>query len=356
MHYLNKIDYFSVSLNQIIILKKHFLIVALGIFFSILIASYLIESQEESNAFYATSTLIFIACLGVLISYITYFLTLVLDKLLPWETQTGNRFLAGLFCGFLVVFLVSVFAFYGYDLLFLSNNSFLENNEQTVIKLAILIFILMLMYGVIYFALYSYYTFATLQIETVKQERKQIDLQLKALKSQLSPHFLFNSLNTISSLAFRNVDKTTFFIRKLAKMYMYTLSSYHIKMISLEEELAFAKSYIYLITTRLEDTFSASIELSESVLKSKIPPLTLQMLLENVVKHNVMDATQKLKVRIYEEENMLCVQNNITEKPANVTSFHIGLKNINSRYLLLAKKGIIVSNGTNFTVKIPLLK
>ena len=74
--------------------------------------------------------------------------------------------------------------------------------NQLFIKIAIILFIAVLIFEVIYFALYSYYSYATLQIETVKQERKQIELQLKALKSQLSPHFLFNSLNTISSLVF----------------------------------------------------------------------------------------------------------------------------------------------------------
>ena len=228
--------------------------------------------------------------------------------------------------------------------------------HYVLIKIAILFFILILIYEVIYFALYSYYSYATLQIETVKQERKQIELQLNALKSQLSPHFLFNSLNTISSLAFKNKKKAERFIRRLANMYDYTLKSYNSKLISLSEELSFVNSYLFLLETRFENKFKCSITISENLLESKIPPLTLQMLIENAVKHNQLSKKIPLEISITTDENYITIQNNLTEKQEKITSFNIGLKNINSRYLLLSNKGIIVINNNSFTVKIPILR
>jgi LytS/YehU family sensor histidine kinase len=195
-----------------------------------------------------------------------------------------------------------------------------------------------------------------LQIESVKQERKQIDLQLKALKSQLSPHFLFNSLNTISSLVFVDKKKAKLFIRRLSKLYDYTLQSYHSKLITLKEELDFVESYQYLLAIRFEDKFKTNIRIDEGLWSTKIPPLSLQMLVENAVKHNTMSIEKPLIIDVFIEGEYICVTNTITESPKEKTSFHVGLKNINKRYLLLVNKGISVSNGNNFSVKIPIIR
>jgi LytS/YehU family sensor histidine kinase len=223
-------------------------------------------------------------------------------------------------------------------------------------KLGIVLLILVLIIEIIYFALYSYYSYTSFQIETVRQERKQIELQFKALKSQLSPHFLFNSLNTISSLVFKDKTKAEGFIRKLAEMYQYTLQSYQTQLISLREELDFVNSYQYLLQTRFGTKFQCTIEIDEELLASHIPPLTLQMLLENAVKHNVLSEEDPLKVQVTSDKKYIIVKNNITKKPQKVSSFQIGLKNINARYLLLREEGIAVSNGESFEVKIPLIR
>ena len=157
-------------------------------------------------------------------------------------------------------------------------------------------------------------------------------------------------------MVYSDVDKTEAFIRRLAKMYQYTLSSYHNKLISLREELDFVESYQYLLATRFENRFFAKIDLPEEILDTKIPPLTLQMLLENAVKHNTMDLKNPLHITIDVEEDHICIKNNCTEAPNKVASFHIGLKNINERYLLLANKGISITSGSHFIVKIPIIR
>lgn len=332
-------------------MKKHFFIAIVGLLIGVLVGYYILISEYQENETFSSTNVLIISCFGIVLANIIYFISSKLDKMLPWQKHVNNRLLIGIVANFAIAYALV------YGLLF-SLNFFSQNTILTssiLIKIAIVLFVLVLLYEIIYFALYSYYSYATLQIETVRQERKQIELQLKALKSQLSPHFLFNGLNTVSSLVFKDENKAEKFIRKLANMYNYTLKSYDVKLITVEEELEFVKSYIYLIQTRFNKSFTCTIQLDDTILKTKIPPLTLQMLVENAVKHNILTIKNPVNVTITSAENQLIVQNNITEKPTKITSFNIGLKNINARYLLLAQQGISSTNGENFTVKLPLI-
>ncbi len=337
-------------------MKKHLIIIVSSAVLSLILSYYLVISNQGELQEYTITIGLLSVSLGLLVAYILYFLAIKLDQLYPWQTQTNNRLFIGFILQIFAAFSIIFGFIYVYSNLIISNEEFFTEYQETLIKLSILLCILLLVYSVVYFAFYSYYSFATLQIESVKQERKQIDLQLKALKSQLSPHFLFNSLNTISSLVHTNTKKSELFIRKLANMYQFTLSSYHSMLISLEEELDFVASYQYLLETRFEDKLAIKINIPATLNATKIPPLALQMLIENAVKHNTMDKKNPLQVSVYVEGNHICVKNNITEEPSHKTSFHIGLKNINTRYLLLASKGISISNGNVFLVKIPIIR
>lgn len=337
-------------------MKKHFFIVCIGILLGISISYYLVLSEQEAQIVYTIPMGAFAAIAGVAISYAVYGTAVWLDKFLPWKKHAGNRILIGLLLHFVVATSIAVIITYSYDFIYIGTEFVKVTYELPFIKLAIVLFITTLVFEIIYFALFSYYSYATLQIAVVKHERKQIELQLKALKSQLSPHFLFNGLNTISSLAYKNKEKASQFIRGLAGMYTYTLKSYDVKMISLREELSFVKDYLYLVETRFEDKLQCHIDIQEELLETKIPPLTLQMLVENAVKHNVLSDAHPLRIDITSNHQQITVHNNVTEKPIKVTSFNIGLKNINARYLLLAGEGISITNGESFTVKIPVIK
>ena len=335
-------------------MKKHFFIIFLGILLGVLLSYYLIVNDQNAPQSLGLETGVICSLLGVLIGYIVFFTTLYFNKIVPWQQQSNHRLLLGLVGHYVISVVVSIGLIYLYAL-FKDEQQFFVMYENELIKLAILLFILVFIYEIIYFALFSYYSFAILQIETVKQERKQIDLQLKALKSQLSPHFLFNCLNTISSLVHKNKAIATLFIKKLVTMYHYTLESYNATLISLEEEINFLEAYRYLIMCRFENKLTIDIDLPKELMQTKIPPLTLQMLVENAIKHNRLSQNNPLQVLVYLKDDAICVHNNITEPVQRTTSFHIGLKNINSRYLLLVKKGIIVSNGTEFSVLIPII-
>jgi len=336
--------------------KKHVSITCSGAIFGFFITYFIVmgDAGESTTSLDTLDTFLGII-VGITSAYWMYFSAILLDKLLPWHKQEGNRLLIGIFAHFFVAFLWSLFILYTSSFLF-NDIDFANIRELYMLKLAIILIILVLIIEIIYFALYSYYSYTTFQIETVRQERKQIELQLKALKSQISPHFLFNSLNTISSLVFKDRKMAEGFIRKLAELYQYTLSSYQRKLTTLKNELEFVDSYQYLLKTRFGEKFQCEVEVTTDLLTTKIPPLTLQMLLENAVKHNVLDKENPLKVRIFSDRKYVIVQNNITRKPKKVTSFQIGLKNINSRYLLLHEEGIVVTNGENFQVKLPLIR
>ncbi|WP_211295560.1 sensor histidine kinase [Polaribacter porphyrae] len=337
-------------------MKKYFHIPVLGILLGIAISYFLIYSEQQENIIYLLKDAVLASGLGMLITLIISKTILILNRFLPYQNQTGNRLFAGFITHFTVAFSLTLIVFYFYQLFFFDVTNFYGEFDAVILKLGIILLILTIIFEVIYFALYSYYSYSKFQIETVKQERKQIELQLKALKSQLSSHFLFNSLNTISSLIYKDENKAETFVRRLAKMYDFTLKSYHQKLITLQEEVDFVNAYIFLLQTRFQDKFTCSISIDDDLLTSKIPPLTLQMLVENAVKHNQLSVDKPLNINIKSTEKEIIIENNITETPKNITSFNIGLKNINTRYLLLINKAISVIRGENFTVKIPLIK
>lgn len=355
-----EIDYFRymqrlTQLTKTVLFKKHLFIVVLGSLLGFLISFYLVESETVDAVSFSSFQVVLSCFIGIVVAYVVFLSSLLLDAFLPWRRFMEARLFVGIIALFVLSFLLISGVIYTFDYFTNDTLNFMAVYQPMLIKLAIILFILILIFEIIYFALYSYYSYTTLQIEAVKQERKQIELQLGALKSQLSPHFLFNSLNTISSLVYKERRKAQQFIRKLANMYQYTLKSYSEKLITLEEELTFVKDYLFLLETRFENKLSCTINISDELLDTKVPPLAIQMLVENAVKHNQKDEDRPLHITIESTKKHIVVQNNITEKPSNITSFNIGLKNINSRYLLLHTQGIIVSNGTSFSVKLPLI-
>jgi sensor histidine kinase YesM len=344
------------KLTNNFILKKYFFISFLGALLGVCICYFLIYSELQDAAIYEIKDAFLAGICGVLIALILSKTVKIFNRFLPWQTQTGNRLFLGFIVDFSIAYFLIIGLFYLYRFSFFNVNVFFTEYKSTNIKLAIILIVLILIFEVIYFALYSYYSYSKFQIETVKQERKQIELQLKALKSQLSPHFLFNSFNTISSLIFKDENRAVIFIRRLAKMYDFTLKSYHQKLITVKEELDFVASYNYLLQTRFQDKFTCKITVSDDLLSTQIPPLTIQMLVENAVKHNQLSIEKPLEIKISSKETVLVIENNITETPKNVTSFNIGLKNINARYLLLVNKAISIKRGINFTVQIPVIR
>jgi sensor histidine kinase YesM len=193
--------------------------------------------------------------------------------------------------------------------------------------------------------------------ETEQLKKANLQSQFDALKNQVSPHFLFNSLNTLSSLIEDDPNKAILFVNQLSLVYRYLLQSNEKELSTLFDELAFLKAYFFLLKTRFEDGISMQIEIDEKYMQFLIPPLTLQILVENAVKHNIISVSKPLLIKVTTEgENTLLVKNNLQKKTLNVISNGLGLANIAAKYKLLNKSGLeIVENTDDFIVSLPLL-
>jgi two-component system LytT family sensor kinase len=194
--------------------------------------------------------------------------------------------------------------------------------------------------------------------ESTKQEivAKTETAKFESLKNQLDPHFLFNSLNVLTSLIGENPTQAERFTTKLSKVYRYVLEQRNKDLVPIEEELKFAKTYMELLGMRFEDAVKFNIPDSISNDALKIVPLSLQLLLENAVKHNVVSSSKPLTINIYEEGNYLIIENNINPKEAIGRSTKVGLQNIADRYGLITDKGVkIANNNKTFKVSLPLL-
>ena len=194
--------------------------------------------------------------------------------------------------------------------------------------------------------------------ESTKQEivAKTETAKFESLKNQLDPHFLFNSLNVLTSLIGENPQQAERFTTKLSKVYRYVLEQRNKDLVPIEEELKFAKTYMELLGMRFEEAVQFNIPDNISNNELKIVPLSLQLLLENAVKHNVVSTSKPLTINIYEEGSYLMITNNVNPKEAIGKSTKIGLQNIADRYGLITDKGVkIENNNKTFKVSLPLL-
>ena len=195
---------------------------------------------------------------------------------------------------------------------------------------------------------------ATVKAETLEKE-KAIS-QYEVLKNQVSPHFLFNSLSVLTQIVYDNQEKAATFIHELASVYRYILGNRNRNSVSLQEELDCLHSYIFLIKIRFPDAFELQISLTDEELQSLVPPLVLQMLIENAIKHNVVDAESPLKITLYTKDELLFVRNNLNLRSQPALGTKVGINNIKSRYRVLAEKEVLVQTSIEyFEVGLPLI-
>ncbi|MFV8343485.1 sensor histidine kinase [Flavobacterium sp. XS2P39] len=196
------------------------------------------------------------------------------------------------------------------------------------------------------------------QVGVAFERSKSINLgaQYELLKQQINPHFLFNSLNTLKYMAETHDEHTVEFILKLSDFYRFTLESRKLDLIRLEEELKIVNAYTFLLKTRFEAGIDLTITVGNQYMNSLLPPFTLQLLIENCVKHNVVSLDKPLWIKIYIDGDYIIIENGIQLKINPETSTGIGLENINQRYLHLLNKKIVITdvNGT-FAVKLPII-
>lgn len=212
---------------------------------------------------------------------------------------------------------------------------------------------------VVTFSLHAFYFYKQYQENRVKQQKiiaGTASAKFETLKNQIDPHFLFNSLNVLSSLIEENPESAQRFTTSLSKVYRYVLEQKDKELVSVAEELAFAKTYMNLLKMRFENSLFYELPDSLANADAMVVPLSLQLLLENTVKHNVVSQQKPLHIRIFERDGYLVVQNDLQKKEVLQDRRGVGLQNIISRYAIISRRRVVIEHDDkNFTVKLPML-
>ena len=212
---------------------------------------------------------------------------------------------------------------------------------------------------VVTLAIHAIYFYKAYQENKVKEQKiiaGTASAQFESLKNQIDPHFLFNSLNVLSSLIEENPESAQKFTTSLSKVYRYVLEQKDKELVSVAEELKFAKTYMNLLKMRFENSITFEIPEGFDNEEAKVVPLSLQLLLENCIKHNVVSEAKPLHVKISIENNQLVVTNNLQKKEVLSDRKGVGLQNIVNRYAILTKRTVLVEeNEKEFKIFLPIL-
>jgi two-component system, LytTR family, sensor kinase len=289
---------------------------------------------------------------GFLIAYPDLFFISYLNKVAPWGIKLIKRivlqFLFAIALAIIISFLVTLFANF--------IKPYTEGLQNVIINNA-------LIYGVV-----NILTMAILEgwISFIEERRaRQLadnlqaelsQIRFEVLKSQINPHFMFNSLNVLSGLIDKDINKAQLFIDEFSSIYRYVLETIEQPVASLGKELDFARSYLFLQQIRYGKNLSYSINISADLLNMMLPPLSLQVVLENATKHNIINEVRPLKIEILNEGFLLVVKNDIQPKISQGRSTGLGLKNLMKRYSLITRLTPEFTLDTSYYIaKLPLI-
>lgn len=280
-----------------------------------------------------------------------YGLLLLLNKYLPYSKNILLRILAGL-TGLTVICMVllGIFNYLIYDVLLILREGLPPFSVKFAFGMAANVPILL-----IYELIYYFQSEQKAIANSEKAKRKALLFQHETLRAQINPHFLFNSLNVLSSLIYINPDSANKFTKALSKTYRYVLSLNRHPLISLEQELNALDSYIFLMKMRFENSFTFTVNKKSEYEKNNIIPLTLQLLIENVFKHNIATEEMPLDIKITINSECITVENNI-QLANEIEKSGIGLKYLTEQYNLYNKEVFVEHTSQMFIVKIPYIK
>jgi two-component system, LytTR family, sensor kinase len=296
--------------------------------------------QLEANE-YVLCTLITNLC-----GFIAIQVDKILDRWIHWRSHFLLRFISGYLLNGILVLAFAITA----------NLMLLSSRSEDMIKLGILLALSLFIYEIFYGLFFSYQFYAKKQVEQMRLDRLQLELQFESLKNQISPHYLFNCLNTVSSLLYKDTIMAEQFIRRMADTFLYVLDNQKQKLVTLSEEIEFVKAYYYLLRARYEQHLSLEINLPKNIYTTLIPPMTLQLLVENAVKHNKITKEHPLLIYISAQDNTHLLVSNSRTVSDKVESFQIGLTNIISRYQFFSTQKVVIRNESQFTVVLPVIK
>lgn len=278
-----------------------------------------------------------------------------INKKIDWKKYGKYRLVTGAL-GSVILTMIAIFwlrmlikiGFEGY-----SWDTFIASEKSIYYLFALMITVVVTVF------FHAVYFYRSLQDRKVKEQKiiaGTASAKFDALKNQLDPHFLFNSLNVLTSLIEEDPGQAQKFTTSLSKVYRYVLEQKNKDLVTVDEELQFARTYVRLLKMRFEDSIVFVIPDSSSNPEAKIVPLSLQLLLENAVKHNVVTSNKPLRIEVFEKEDTLIIKNNLQEKQVVKKSSGVGLKNIQQRYSILSDRTVqITKTDKEFMVALPML-
>ncbi len=275
------------------------------------------------------------------------------NKKMPWFTHARQRLVRQIpisLCWTLLVVSISILV-----VRHMVFNDSPDHIPRFAVFSFILGFIFLITFNGILLAVNFFKNWRTSYVEKEELQKEKLKSDYKLLQDQINPHFLFNSFNVLISEIDHDPKVAVEFTRRLSKVYRYVLQSKNQELVSLKDELNFIRAFAYLHQIRIGESMHFDINVDEALYTYYIPPLTLQILVENAIKHNVVNRENPLAIEISTENEFLVVKNNMNLKSA-VDSTKTGLSNIKNRYKLLGNNNIeIVKTDTEFMVKVPLL-
>lgn len=278
----------------------------------------------------------------------------VIIRRYPALSQTPRRVLLNL--GFLAVFttLVELGVFWLYQKLHLLGYAYTTDDLIGVLVKGRLGNVVIV---ILYESFYALAKWQENRREAEQLKLANLESQYESLKAQVNPHFLFNSLNSLSSLIGENPAQAEEFVDEMARVYRYLLRANDAELTPIATEMGFIRSYFHLLKTRHGAGIALVEDLDPAALNRLLPTLTLQMLVENAAKHNVLQASKPLTLEIFSTpDGCVVVRNNIQRKTTRVLSNQVGLNNIAAKYQLLSQRAVLVhDDSAHFTVTIPLL-
>jgi sensor histidine kinase YesM len=334
--------------------KKRLGALTLGAFLGLSLFSFLHYSQALVMPFWPVSFS------GVLMGIFLSGFALVFQKIahyyLPLKKTTGYHLLL-VFISHTLLGALLFQLFWSASPIWISGSfQFLDLANPLFIKALILITLGSLVFTVGYYGLFSFHGVSRQALQNLQAQKEQTHLQLEALRQQLSPHFLFNNLNTISALISDNPQVAQQYIYQMGLCYQKNLKTTAKTYITLQEELATVKAYCYLMHIRLGQAFKVHYNLNPNYNQQQILPLSLQLLVENALKHNALSAEKPLEITLHTHANYVEVSNSLNPLITSTAGLQVGLQNIQSRYLLLGHKTVKVQkSASHFSVKLPWL-
>ncbi|GHE55048.1 sensor histidine kinase [Roseivirga thermotolerans] len=321
------------------------LVLTAGVFLSL----YFTDAERE---LYLTAGLITITL--ALVWLCNWLLTRKLDKKLPWLKYGNKRFYWQLGLGILLSLLIINISYLGLKLGLTVD----PPNQQQLITMNVLGTLILLPTISINFGIQFLSNWKNAQLASEQFQKETIRAELTTLKNHLDPHFLFNNLNILSSLISKDKNLSQSYLEKFADVYRNILQSSKEELVTLNDELKFIASYLYLLEIRFEDTIQTFIDVRKEDHLKLIPPLTLQMLIENAIKHNAISELRPLKIYVSSQNGFISVKNNYQPKKTEIkNSNNSGLDNIRRRYSYFTDKKVqVFENTDSFIVKIPLIE